>query len=1277
MKPAFLAVLIVAAPSLLWLPLLAAPPDRYLPPWQEALEPSGTLPTWEELPATLPSARATVLSPDAWAQWFERLAATAPGQRTPPLGVSGSRPKMNMWSRLKSPWPNHAALFFYLEVEQPIQFVLYHGQSGLLIEYTGGPKGCWIAHTITRSDRQFAPTTRTITARDEGQLLRAAADPLQPFSLRYASGEIQLGQGTHVLLRAPLAGMPEDAYVVGDLAIRDLRLLRYRIPDAPAEPGTDPNTPTGPVTPPVLGYDPANWHTRPGDEHRLQTEADQSVVLRRNAEEPLACAWYEGTERHAIRRVVQLRVTHAEPGCGVMVADETGAAQAGLLWTSIENGTGTVVQPVSFDPQFSMRAASARDADTAMRAEGALWLRLLIGPGHLKWWMSTDGIHWARGNRPILLATAPLAHVGVFCLEGRTAGQMRVQFVEMLPSNLPSAVLPVAWHDPPLPDLAGQNIRRWLDQIQAMCPEHDETARSRWRMACAWKQWHRNCPDASGSDLLDSVLTEASSLNLDPGVYRRLLDLVAERMETWHDHDRAVRMAEHYENWALQAFEQQQSAPTALLQQAWEQSPLWVRYPIRPDFQRATRAEAYLLAMDGRWQDLERMTKHLQQQAGGVLPPPLPWAAALASHALRRTNRPAFDPMLPNWTHPLVEDWSAQVYPFVTDLEAILREGSAEEACELIADTTPLPEQGLAPLKSDPNLLVSQVGMIEKTWDQVPHVSQVMTQAFGPVAATRISQAMERGVAADVALATLQFPGTPASSRAYLWLGDHALANGNFQRALAYYQHRTAAADDTMHDTFIARQKLASALLGEPVTDEPLATVVLGTLQLTDAEFSRLLQAYTSAQRNVLPSALGKSDRPIERQDPALTPRAGGWLNRGALSEALEPSSPTLAPWDGVSEPDVDWYGRTTTMASDAQRVYINDRYLMSAYNMSDGRRIWVSTPPPGRAPRPLDWPLIPMRPLVTDRWIIARQLNLIGPVLRCLDKHSGGEVWTWQPEPDEHVVSDVISVGDQLLALVIRQQPNGLLQLQLVSWMMETGCLSHRQDLFRLSPTWWLRRTGQLTRSGDTLIGLAGGTVFHCDTLGRLRWVRRQVVVPWDQDGNALHQHHTQAVIDRGRVYVVQPGGGGVECLDAQHGHRRWRHVLPEITEWVGLVDGQAVVRSERGCVGLDADSGRWQWERLLPGVLQAHVHQDNRILAVRRQPNDVDRPAGGRRLQWISFQAGSGLDPRTLPELELHGDEPRLGPVMFHDGAGWAIVAPNGANGPRNLMKWEVRSE
>jgi outer membrane protein assembly factor BamB len=325
--------------------------------------------------------------------------------------------------------------------------------------------------------------------------------------------------------------------------------------------------------------------------------------------------------------------------------------------------------------------------------------------------------------------------------------------------------------------------------------------------------------------------------------------------------------------------------------------------------------------------------------------------------------------------------------------------------------------------------------------------------------------------------------------------------------------------------------------------------------------------------------------------------------------------------------------------------MYVSNRFHVAAYDSADGQRIWQTKALPQTIQRAQDWPLVPMRPVVHRERVFARLLYSANPILACVDKSTGELVWTAETLERESFVSDPLVLNDQLVVLSLANGADQTAQLRQVTINLQTGDIVGRYDLVRLRSSWWSRRCCQVTAFEGGLVAALGGVTLATTASGEVRWIRKHLAVPAEEDPRWILQMYERPRVAGSRLFVAQPGVRRVECLDVARGRREWQAVLPEVVGVVGLAGDVLVVRTESDVRGLDCSSGATRWRHAAANVVGFPMCDENTVVVASCQPID------GSAQQQIRFTWLNAADGRVISSSAVEGlsdADPRLGPIV-----------------------------
>ena len=330
----------------------------------------------------------------------------------------------------------------------------------------------------------------------------------------------------------------------------------------------------------------------------------------------------------------------------------------------------------------------------------------------------------------------------------------------------------------------------------------------------------------------------------------------------------------------------------------------------------------------------------------------------------------------------------------------------------------------------------------------------------------------------------------------------------------------------------------------------------------------------------------------------------------------------------------VPWADRQLATVVDGDVMYVSNRFQLAAYDLTSGQRKWQSQPPPGPIQRSQDWSLIAMRPLVAGNRIYARQLYGNNPTLACWEKANGKLLWSVEAASGEFFVSDPVAVQGQLGLLSV-QLLSG--QLGLLRWNTvdpESGELTNQTDLVQLRNTWGKRACCQVAVLDDSIVAVLGGVTLSFDAAGKVRWVRKDVTIPCEEDPRWVLQRFQAPLFAGGKLFVTQPGVRTVDCLDPATGRQEWSVVLPEVLGIVGISGQRLIVRTETDLRALDRATGQTLWRTPVSELHSFQLVDDRSILIAARERTPQTNDQWLTRLTWLDAATGQPTATCTVPE-------------------------------------------
>jgi outer membrane protein assembly factor BamB len=640
------------------------------------------------------------------------------------------------------------------------------------------------------------------------------------------------------------------------------------------------------------------------------------------------------------------------------------------------------------------------------------------------------------------------------------------------------------------------------------------------------------------------------------------------------------------------------------------------------------------------------------------------WARATASRHV--ADRSLATTLRSEWRHPLVEVLSKEGYNILAEFNAALDGEAYGDACQIISSADPQAALGLLPDAKDSRLLVSLPAAVSLAMREYPKLRQTMNEQFGARGRLRVRQAIAEGDLMALEAATMQFCGTEAAAEAHLWLGDRAMAAGDFLHAIG--QYRQALEGKIPPAVVQPRMRLAAAMLGRDEGQPVTVSVSLNGLQLKPDQFEALIEemlARGDGTEMAMPapddSAAGETLAPPPgRYEPHAWAQFTGDLGR-------EPQQ--------TDDASIDFAGRQLAPRIVDDLMLVANRFQIVAYELKSGRQRWANRldKQQGYAK---GWPSVPMPPVVAGDRVYARRLtNQAGrsrPELVCLNLEDGKLIWT--ARFNDHVVSDPLVAQDQLLALTISSTQDNYLQLSLAAFDPRNGEVLFRRPLVQMRDAWDGQVPCQAITVDDRILATAGGGVLCCDLLGQVHWLRRQTWLARALEDDRWRQQFVQPPLEAdGLLYVTQSGVRTVECLETATGRLRWQHVLLDIRRICGLVDGKLIVETASSVEAFDAETGASAWRRPATPLTGQACGAPGGVVIVdnERIDNDSWRPT----LVWLD--PASGREMGRSPLSKFVDKQPMLGPLVVHEDRLWAFFGRGGREAAREIYQLRPAGE
>jgi outer membrane protein assembly factor BamB len=1173
--------------------------------------------------------------------------------------------------RLNAPWTNDSILRLQLESYKQLQMHFFVGQQGLTLVYHADQPERWAAYVTTRKPAGFTPQTWQLTANDGGRNRRTQIGQGGPYQLRHRRGELLLSRGDVVVIRAPLAELPDDVFFQGSASIVGIDWVRV----AGAADGMtkdDPSEVVAANAPVVRTIRAADFAWQPQLDPKSSLTISPGDTIRLESTKATKRSWCTIWRPRDDLSFIDLELEDATAGAGIYLGDI--ASPKWVLRYVRDNRTG----------QLCMMARGTRDDHRAQdfpplhvamlpSVGGRHWVRLVYGSSMIRWWLSVDGRHWAEAE-PLRNPPTNLTHLGLHCVTNAECG-VTLRRIRLTPLTAITALAdPHLRHRVWLPDAAKapKDIADWIAQTTELQPSGSSI--NAWRRSAAVQTLASGCPAPLGIALLDLLLDDAAARELPLEEQLRLLDQAALLADLYDNQQRLQAWVDRYHRLGLAAAAEHDGRAFSSIRTALMRSPINTIRPIDVFHSQAIGEELVQLVYAGDWPRTARFCQkirffHLQAKV-----PLFEWSEmAAAKRTPEGLSKDLLTRLPETWRNMLIERQSKDVYNVAAELLALLDSDAFDDAARMIARLDPRHLPGIAVDERDDRLLASLPALITMADRRHPQLRTAVVSQQAALADLRLREQMAQHDADGVALVALQFPGTTAVSKAHAWLGDRALTSGWFETALWHYRRASQVSIPIDGPDLGSRVTMSKIMLGSEthVGTPPLR---LGDIQLKIEE----IVAIEANRRAEMGMDSGRFE-PNGFAGPHLLTAAPTEfvVHKRARLDGSVGQDTNRVTIQNVNDFRIDWANRQLAVSIDDQRMYVSNRFQVAAYDRKSGARAWQSPQLPGRVRKAHEWSLTAMRPVLHGERIYARQMYGDTVSLVCLDKSTGQPIWTAIHRRNIDNISDPMIIQDRLVCLTMARTSQLESVVRFTEFDPETGTLWHERDLVTLSNAWQRRQVCEVQTIRDGIIAVLGGVVISCDVEGQLRWVSRQILLPPDEQPDWVTQTFSpplvfsdthaaadgQAASPGDRIFVTEPGVRALQCLDAETGDLIWSRTLPDLRRLLGISGGCLIAHGRERLLGLDPATGETRWLHPIEPLLHGHLcGGEHGILVARRQPIDEKKTKFVPELVWLDGRTGKETHSTRLDGLE--DADPRLGPMVVIEGQVWTFFG----RGPRD---------
>ncbi len=1285
--------------------------------------------------------------PDTFRKWF----ASIPGR---PFTANEERVDNRTFTifdgqgRLRAQWVDAAVLRMSVYDLERCGVTFWNGNAGIrLMFFRHRQPQVWSAHRVIRPAANTAPIVGELLTTDCGRWQQTQFGTIE---FRHERGQLVMSRGDIAILKVPMSAAPQDVVLDAKMKIRDLTM--YRSDPLPEDGSKRFEHELGPNRLAAARPDELQWKPKQveGLSFRATPTAGQAshaaVELATTASlKEIGFAAVDAPQTGLSELI--FKIDHADPGTGVYFGNAAGVPQErmGFVWDPINGRISVLVQQpgdLAIERQFDPNAF------TPPLVGESQWFRFIVGVGIVTGWVSADGVNWGwLGEAPYAGSGARLGTVGLYALPGAER-KIRVSHFALheLPhiAAIASAEICRQVDIAKLEPLDVRDVGSWLQQVVKTRPANVPFAE--WRRACAVETLKVGSNLALGQTLLSGLLADglfgdfdanrpeqARALNgaraNDPKDARKAvldqnLKLLSEAALLYYLYDgtNAIHFSQLWHA-TIEKFVSMNEArggeQGAIVVEdslrAMMATPLWTGTVPQLTPVDAVRRELTSLVGAGRNADVlqavDRLVffntpSHPSLYWWGYADPiynAVLWADLSAHKGLspdeqtRRRNMPrrwkAVPAPLP---HSLAQPLSKEAYNVMAEFQAAISGKAFADACQVIGAAGTGHLLGLLPDSHDDKLLVAFPNAVALAMSELPELKATMNDKFGAIGRLRVRQAMETGDADVLEAARVQFFGTVAAAESERWLGDRALAAGQFAEARGHYRRAIAgfAANSqvvTQDMTDLqGRYQLASSMLGVNEPDALTANVSFGEQSLPKEQLAVLTADLIKTSGAVQATSGGSS---LSVAHPHLVAASVPQMATYKL-EAKGKFDGDLGEHVGhAASIEVDWFSRQFAVALDGPVGFMSNRFQLTSMDLTTGVVRWNQQlgAEHGHAHH---WANVAMKPLIVGNWVFCRRLTKNGPELSAFEKTAGTPLWKYKPK--SVVVSDPLFVQGRLQVFVAETSYAGPVDLRLVTLHAETGNVLNDVSVTRLLDDPQLQGHPCVAIAHEGMIYFAlSGVSGCCDAQGQTIWLRRQAWLPPAMDPYRYrHAYDPPLLIDK-LLIVTQPGVPVIEALDQRSGRLQWTRSTPDLRRLLGLCEGRLLIETQSGLEAIDPTNGQIAWRYNAADLLDAILLSAPALPVAPPPTAPTPAPAAApatpatppapprillsRLLEgapnapvpcFVWIDALTGQEAGYLPIESLTDKEPRLGPIISTPSVTWILSGKGRVDGRRDLL-------
>ena len=1155
--------------------------------------------------------------------------------------------------RLRPVWPPAGVLRLSLyNHTPPVLIHLWRGKEGILLSFS--PGGFLSAYRQVREGEEHSgkvlqlygsqPVKRRPNDLDMVRGLGQVA-----FEIRHQGGDLLVIRGDHELMRMPIAGPPQEVYLEGRAHVSGICMYRGgEIPESIVVKSRNrAGRPKQVLDAAALSR--LEWKGELPEKTARGNDAARGVTLSGEVENTSVDSFAAVTNGKDLFREIVLRLEDVTPGTGVFLGDEKGAPLYGIgfVLNKQTNEVMSYVPPDDFNAMPRDQSIQVKSQVVPTWGPGQ-WLKLAVGRNVLRLFISNDGLHWNEVNimQRVRKTDYPLfSTVGLRLVGNGKQEQPRkitLQHLEIRPAGSLSPFLPPQLAAK-VPDFAAsggataQNLVEWISAAVNSRPEGTE--QEVWLRACAAAcllnpEWKFLRPELFAG-LLESVASD------EKVSIAAALELV---------HEFALFTANGYPGFSVQdsfascyekigeiASRRGEEKAYSLVKPWLFATPSISGHGLQPLPPVLIRRELLAHMSAGDWDSVSSFCGEIRywNRQGTPQLPAVAWltgqtevkeAVEWAEVALAQRKGPRLIAReTPLIHHPLVTEYSKDGYNTLAEFAASIKGRAFNDACLILTSSDNSYISGLLPDLQEKELLVSWRLSLARAFEESPELSRTLQKKYAQLASLRLRKAQVRGDVEAVDAVTRQFYGTEAAVEAFLWMGDQALGIGESTLAEGYYRRARKTAPASSLYLIEARERLAAAFTGREIGSAPTKAIRFGELTLEPADFEKM----ASDLRKRFQEKTVSYDNDPSIEPSRKVPSAGVYSALSLAEFNFDPRFKDFRP--NIPAQKTDWVGRQMALTVYDDYLLVSDRNDLRAYGLPGGELRWSHLAGNQRGGS-REWPLVPMRSVVSGDLVFVRMITRQGPRLECLGLADGVAKWVFSSR-DQAATDPVLVEGDVVVLNLRRHEELGS-ELLFTRLARDTGEVLDERSLvnFRRASRSQLFRQFQIGRSIDRLVASGSGCVICTDLRGQLLWVRKQPWRPFEKKSNWYLYQPARPVFSGSSVIVAQPADESVTCLRSDTGGLLWKSPVRDLEKILGVSSGKIIVAASERMLALDSKDGRILWDRPQLGGKGFLVSgDDSRILSLA----PVSRSAEMKAIGWGAMGLMSWIDPGDGKEL------------------------------------------